>query len=358
MERAVEAAPDRDCIADQDRQRDRQQPVLARRARSGDRSEVDHEHDGRAAQQKRHSDAARGHPHELAVGRLRRLLVCALGQCEQPGAQRIRLRDRQIGETRGAAGATHAQPQFGEPERAGQAGPHGVDRLHLRERVAQRASAQQSGLDPQVGPVDLPARDEPRDDSEDDQRSDRDDMPGDIPAVRPAGDERRQEDDPDRDQRAPRAHRRRQRVQAMPAAHSPAALASPSAGELVAQTRRLGGLESGDARVTRSGRRVQSHRGETERTLDRACGHVDELHASVRHDGETSDHQPAPHQQVVLPLQVAPRADPALEQHVEHSPGERAPRLRRQPRRARLHSVRGARRSRPSAAAVGTSAST
>ena len=201
--------------------------MLAGRARDGERHEVDDEHDGRAAHQKRHCDATGRDAHELVVDRLGSLLVRALRQREEARSQRVCLRDRQIGQTCCPAGATHAQPQLGEPERARQTGPYGVDRLDLRERVAERAAAQQTGLDPQVIAVDLPTGDEPGDDSEDDERSDGYEMPGDIPAVRPTRDERRQEDDRDRDQAPARTHRRREGMQAMPGAHSPAARASP-----------------------------------------------------------------------------------------------------------------------------------
>ena len=57
----------------------------------------------------------------------------------------------QVGEPRGAAGrAAQPQAQLRDAEDAGEPRPHDVDRLHLREREAQRLPADEAGLDPQV----------------------------------------------------------------------------------------------------------------------------------------------------------------------------------------------------------------
>jgi hypothetical protein len=55
---------------------------------------------------------------------------------------------------------------------------------------------------------------------------------------------------------------------------------------------------------------MHAYRGKTERALEWSGGHVDELHASVRHDREAGKEQTALHEQIVRSLGVPPRANP------------------------------------------------
>ena len=173
---------------------------------------------------------------------------------QQPGPQLERGLLGQVGETAvGVAGARQPDAKFGQAERAGQERPHHVYRLDPGHGELPGVAAQQSGLDPQRGTIQLPAGDQPVDHGRDHRYH------GQAPVVqvRPVGAElpgRGDAHDGQHSHGGPAgAHQRRQRVQPVPlaghrsgwaghvprraghfpvpgrAGHRPAAFASPSA---------------------------------------------------------------------------------------------------------------------------------
>ena len=118
---------------------------------------------------------------------------------------------------------------------------------------------------------------------------------------------------------------RRCQPSGVPAAHRPAACASPSSARLSRRRRSLLALQPRDARIRGRRRRVQAHGRQAEGALERAGGDVDELHPAVRHDRQAGEHHTAPDEQVFLPLRVAPRAEaPSDEPPQERSDDERS----------------------------------
>jgi hypothetical protein len=82
---------------------------------------------------------------------------------------------------------------------------------------------------------------------------------------------------------------------------------------------------------------VQLHGREPEDAVDRSSGDVHELHAAVRHHGQSPDHDATANQQIVLAFGITPRAvAPPVEQseacaddrrnHRDHETSERADR--------------------------------
>jgi len=82
----------------------------------------------------------------------------------------------------------------------------------------------------------------------------------------------------------------------------------------------FGGAEPMDPRVSAGGSRVQPQRRDPELALDRACGHIDELHPAIRDDDEPAHQDPVRHQQVGATLRVSPRGVIAAD---DDEPGRR-----------------------------------
>ncbi len=157
---------------------------------------------------------------------------------QQAGPQLERGLLGQVGQTSvGVAGAGQPDAQFGQSERAGQERPHHVYRLDPGHRQLPGVAAQQAGLDPQRGPVQLPAGDQPVDHGRDHRHHGQPPVVQVRPVVAelPGRGDAHDGQHPDRGPAG--AHERRQRVQPVPlaghvpgrAGHRPAAFASPRA---------------------------------------------------------------------------------------------------------------------------------
>ena len=130
------------------------------------------------------------------------------------------------------------------------------------------------------------------------------------------------EDDDQCDQRPAAADDRRERVQPVPdtvvdrrgrlGAHRPAAFASPSAASWSRRRAASAALRPGmRASLAAAAVCIRTVASPNDRSTG-PRGHVDELHAAVRDDGESREHHAATNEQVVFSLAIGPRPHAAL----------------------------------------------